>query len=438
MDSITLKAKKTMEKIHDSRTIKLNIFLSCVVIAVLVILSAPPAVADYNFDGVPFTDQLDGVKQGNVEGGVYVDGGHGIGPSPYSQSFNIPEGNVTWAKLYVGVWGGSEVKTGTVAVTFNGEELETLKLEGEADTNPNVYCSGHGVYWIVYDVTKNQATGSINAVVMTSGTIDGRVYGVVLVAVIEEKDGTDVPEVKYWINEGNVNLHGPGWCGIYGTNEEAAAEFDGTIDVDKFTAARLTTVYLAGSPGENDYLYFNDNKLCDGDNSDDIANSKQSFDFKTFDVINYIEKDNNEATFERGDEDYVHPVLAVLTVHGLESEEETSCVYLGANIIPAVSIEVTPDMLNFGTLASGQTSSEHTLKISNTGAYTVAVTTDVTDTADNLYINGLLLDSSIWNAYTTEITAGAAVDSVAVLDVPGSYSSLGAKEGRLVFWAQKA
>jgi len=208
--------------------------------------------------------------------------------------------------------------------------------------------------------------------------------------------------------------------------------------MDKFVAARLTTVYLTGSPGENDYLYFNNNKLCDGDNCDDIANSKQYFDFKTFDVIDYIKEDNNEVKFERGDEDYVHPVLAVLTFHGLEPEEETSCVYLGADIIPAVSIEVTPDMLNFGTLASGQTSSEHTLSISNTGAYTVAVTADVTDAADYLYVSGLLLDSSIWNAYTTEITTGVAVDSVAVLAVPDSYSGLGAKKGTLVFWAQKA
>jgi len=397
-----------------------------------------PASADYNYDGIPFTDKLDEVKHGTVDGSVYVDGGHGVGPSPYTQSFNIPEGEVKWAQLYVGVWGGSEVKTGYIDVTFNNEELESLKLEGEADTNSNVYCSGHGVYWIYYKVTDDTTSGPIDAVVTTSGDIDGRVYGVVLVAVIKEEDGTDAPEVQYWINEGNVNLHGPGWSGIRGTNDEAVAEFDGTIDMDKFVAARLSVVYLTGTPGLDDYLYFNDEKLCDGDNCDDIANSKQNFDFKTFDMIDYIEKDNNEAKFELGEEDYVHPVLAVLTVHGVEPEEETSCVSLGADIIPAVSIEVMPDLLNFGTLASGQTSSEHTLSISNTGTYTVAVTADVTDTADNLYVSGLLLDSGIWNAYTTEITAGSAVDSVAVLDVPESYTGLGAKEGTLVFWAQKA
>ena len=284
----------------------------CIVIAAMLTLLVHPVLADYNFDGVPSTDQLVGAAYGTINGGVYVDGGHGVGFSPYTQSFNVPEGEVKWARLYVGVWGGNEENTGSVAVTFNDKELETLELEGEADTNSNVYCSGHGVYWIVYDVTGNQATSPVDAVVTTSGAIDGRVYGVVLVAVYEDPYGQ---EVQYWINEGNVNLHGPGWSGEHGTNDEAVTEFTGTVDVDKFAMARLSVVYLTGTPGLNDYIYFNNQKLCDGDNCDDIANSKQSFDIKTFDVIDYIEKEANKAIFELGDEDYLHPVLAVLTLH---------------------------------------------------------------------------------------------------------------------------
>ncbi len=320
MVSISVKTETGKTSIFNDLSLEQCICFLITLILLMLSLTVPPASADYNFDGVPYTDQLDGVKHGIVDGSVYVDGGHGVGPSPYTQSFNVPEGEVKWAQLYVGVWGGNETKTGSVDVTFNSEELgETLELEGEADTNSNVYCSGHGVYWIVYDVTSNQATGSVDAVVTTSGTIDGRVYGVVLVAVIEVEDRTEAPEVQYWINEGNVNLHGPGWSGIRGTNDEAVAEFDGTIDVDEFVAARLSVVYLTGTPGLNDSIYFNDEKLCDGDNCDDIANSKQNFDFKTFDVIDYIEKEANKATFELGDEDYLHPVLAVLTLH---TEEE--------------------------------------------------------------------------------------------------------------------
>jgi hypothetical protein len=65
----------------------------------------------------------------------------------------------------------------------------------------------------------------------------------------------------------------------------------------------------------NDSIYFNNQKLCDGDNCDDIANSRRSFDFKTFDVIEYLDPVANKAEFKVGDEDYLHPVLAVLTLH---------------------------------------------------------------------------------------------------------------------------
>jgi subtilase family serine protease len=289
---------------------KTRIFL---IIAVAAALFAAPASAIYGFDGVPFTDRLKGVTHGTVKGGVYIDGGDGLAKSPYTRTFEVPKGTVKWARLYVGIWGGTEKKTGSVAVTFNDKELDTIELKGENDGNPNVYCSGYGVYWISYDVTSNTTSGNVNAVVKTSGSIDGRVYGVVLVAIYEDPEGEDV---DYWVSEGNVNLHGAGWSGTLGTtNSEAVAEFPGSVDVDKFTAARLTAVYLTGSYGLNDYLYFNDKKLCDGQNCNDIANSKNYFDFKTFDVQDYLKEEDNKAKFDLGDEDYVHPVLAVLTLH---------------------------------------------------------------------------------------------------------------------------
>lgn len=305
-----------MKQFHYNKKTMAHKFLLCVVM--LLLLSLYPVMADYNFDGVPKTDELEEVEQDTLKGGVYIDGGHGVGPSPYTQDFNIPEGEITWARLYVGVWGGNEENTGSIEITFNDEEIDTLELRGKDDKNDNVYCSGHGVYWIYYDVKDNiNTSGFLDVVIMKkSGDIDGRVYGVVLVAVYEESDGE---EIEYWINDGNVNLHGEGWSGEYATNDKAVAEFDGTVDVDKYVAARLSVVYLTGTPELNDYLYFNDEKLCDGENCDDIADSKQSFEIKTFDVIDYIEKEANKATFELGDEDYLHPVLAVLTLH---TEEE--------------------------------------------------------------------------------------------------------------------
>jgi len=283
---------------------------------VIILSTANIALADYNFEGVPSTDELKNVAYGDITGGVYVAGGDGLVFPPYTQSFNVPGDNVSWARLYVGVWGGNKKNTGNIAVTYNDIEIYSLKLEGEKDKNPNVYCSGYGVYWIYCDVTTNTTSGPVDVVVTTSGDIDGRIYGVVLVAVYEESNGE---MVKYWINDGNPTLYNitdPTPI----SKKEAHADFSG-INPDSASAARLTVAYLAGDPGQNDYLYFNDNKL----NGDDVASSSGSFDLLTFDVTNFLEK-SSKAKFDCGNETYIHPVLAVLTVYSGEIKEDSDLI----------------------------------------------------------------------------------------------------------------
>ena len=130
---------------------------------------------------------------------------------------------------------------------------------------------------------------------------------------------------------------------------------------------------------------------------------------------------------------------------GFENYQETyipppasSAVALGATILPAVSIEVTPGTLDLGTLAPGQSSSERILSINNTGGSKVTLTADVTDTAANLYVSGLLLDSGIWSAYSAEVLKSAIVNTAVVLDVPGNYAGVGTQEGTLIIWAEMA
>jgi hypothetical protein len=115
----------------------------------------------------------------------------------------------------------------------------------------------------------------------------------------------------------------------------------------------------------------------------------------------------------------------------------SSSVSLGADIIPAISIVVTPNAIDFGELSPGQTSSAQTLTLSNTGGSSVSVTAEVNDTASNLFVNGLLLDSNAWSAYSASILSGVSKQAGASLKVPGDYAGVGAKEGTLVFWAQK-
>jgi parallel beta-helix repeat protein len=114
----------------------------------------------------------------------------------------------------------------------------------------------------------------------------------------------------------------------------------------------------------------------------------------------------------------------------------SSGVSLGATIRPAISLVVAPDALDFGELAAGQTSGAHTLTLSNTGGYGISVTAEVNDTASNLFVNGVLLDSNAWSAYSASIASGGSKPAGASLKVPGDYAGVGAKEGTLVFWAE--
>lgn len=290
--------------------------------ALIFLVYVSPCLAIYNFEGVPEKDELVEVKSGTVKGGLYVDGGKGLGQTPYVQEFNIPGDSVTWARVYVGVWGGNEEKTGTLDLSVNGKGFESLDLKGKADKgdnedqNPAIYCTGHGVYWVAYDLD-TLSTGPVKVEAETEGEIDGRIYGIVLVAVYEDKESQ---EVKYWVEEGNVNLHGEGWSGkMASTHDEAYVDFSGRVDVDKYRTANLAVVYLCSSPGLADSLYFNDEQLADGENYNDIADSKNYFDLKFFDVLDFLEEDNNKLKFQRDDEDYLHPVLTTLC---LSTEEE--------------------------------------------------------------------------------------------------------------------
>jgi len=301
-----------------SKSSKVSRFFLYLTGILILFMYISPCLATYNFEGTPEQDELVEITSGTVKGGLYVDGGEGLTKTPYVQEFNIPGDTVTWARVYVGVWGGTEAKTGTLDLTINGKEFESLDLEGkedkgdDEDQNPAIYCSGHGVYWIAYDVGTNISTGPVTVEAQTEGDIDGRVYGIILAAVYEDKEGQNT---RYWVEEGNINLHGKGWSeDLASTHDEAYADFSGKVDVDKYNTANLAVVYLCGSPGLADSLYFNEEQLSDGENSNDIANSKSYFDFKFFDVLDLLEEDDNELIFQRDDEDYVHPVLVALSL----------------------------------------------------------------------------------------------------------------------------
>jgi hypothetical protein len=316
-----------------------------------------PAMAAWNFDGW----EVKTMETGIINGDVFVSYGDksGLGASPYTSNFSVPGGTEKYTRLYVGVWGGIEKNIGTLSTVFNSNDLGTITIGGKTDANPtyttgtNVYGVGDGVWWASYNVTGRATMGAANsATAITSGTIDGRVYAIVLATVYTD---ASKPEIQYWINEGNLNLHYNSYS--YPWNQDKTFTwFNGTAITP--ASARLNAVYLTGSQGEPDYLYFNPPDAGDSPYSNmswdinayrtyqldgnDVADGSNGgyFDFEIFTSTNdstalkNLVSGNNYAVFWRGHDDnndgtiyaeftpgnpvegesYVGPVLAALVL----------------------------------------------------------------------------------------------------------------------------
>jgi len=341
-----------------------------IILFVLLLFIFIPAVqASYSYDGIPFTI----ASQGTVNGGVYIEGGHGLEFPPYSQEFDVPDGHIRWARLYVGIWGGKEEYEGWVQVDMNDKSMDKVPLLGINDDSTNVYCSGHGVYWVYYDVTDIVVNGENAVIIKTSqgepgNKLDGRVYGTVLAAVYEDKNA---PGITYEIYDGNVNLHSGGWSGKQeDVNYETSVFFNDMRNQDSPSKAELTVVYLTSSKGLPDYLQFNGHQLgttpqylldmgyytgvtdianeVSGDACSGSGIRSSYFDIEYFDVLEYTQTDNFLTFFSGRDldgdgkigdnegEDYLHPVFTSLVL-----KHRTA-----TNSGPDLSIEVEMDENN--------------------------------------------------------------------------------------------
>ena len=280
--------------------------------ATLMIATLPTVSAQYAPNGF----NLDTIMHDTVIGGVYVNGGHGVGTSPYTEVFEDVPSDLLFAYLYVGVKGGTKEATGWASVVFNGHDLGTISLAGLNDTNPEVYCSGNGEYWIHYDVAEYATGGNDNTVtIVTGGKIDGRVKGTTLVAIYSDSVETSK---EYWICEGNINLN-------YRTGHDSeTVSFERMFgSSDDIKSATLRTIYLSGNEGVNDTLSFNSHLIAedaaDGGCIEDGAYVWRDlcFDLDSWDVTEYIQPQNN-MTYNRKIDGYLQPVGAVLIVEHTE------------------------------------------------------------------------------------------------------------------------
>ncbi len=401
-------------------------------LSIITCLLAAPAMADYSPDGFP----LRTVEHG-IAGGIYVGGGHGREfTTAYTQSFIVPNGTVRWARLYV-----SAKDTPWINVSFNGHMLGNYtNLANNSKVYAN-YKEDQSMYWAYYDNVADHIVNGSNTATANLGIVSGKSksWGIVLLAAYE---GGDAPElIEYRVNEGNPLLHGDQFPFVAHRNTTNTS-FE-HVDITGIIEATLWTGYIWGSEADNDTLFFNSQLIAvnasDGGGIDDVGNVWRTacFDLEKWDVSNRLARDN-VVSFDRGGDDILSPVLAVLVLKRGTMTAANQTVQLGASIRAAVAIEVTPSSINYGELAPGQTSAGNNLTVKNKGSGSINVSAEVTDNAENLFVRGVLLNESLWNLYSAVIPRNGDDKPAAKLHVPEDYVGVGSKEGTLVFWARRA
>ena len=282
----------------------------------IVCLLAVPATANYAFDGWAPTTRTNGT----INGSVFIDSVAWNGQQTLTLSTAVPNGTVKAAYLYGGVWGGTPSNAGWHNVTFNdnctANGLGPIHLKGNApDTNPNVWCTGYGKYWWWYNVTNLTNAGQTNTAVTSkiNGSLDGRVYGIVLVVVLENE--TD-PRIQYWINDKSDALN-------YATpNNDGTTYFNGDVDTGNVTKSALTVVHITGySPTCSNCLDFNDHPL------DTSMVNSNNFEINTWDETNSnvkpenVTSSGNHADYCRDEDPFVNICNAILVLQLGESGE---------------------------------------------------------------------------------------------------------------------
>ncbi len=356
---------------------------------------------------------------------------------PVEHAITIPTGaTVKFARLYT-YWTWSAIGiTGRypdLKLTFDGDVLSPAVTYDDRKGVGTYYDYPSGTW--AYDIT-NYVTGSGDHTTVIENIGPENNYfsmdGVGLLVVYTEPDGD---EIEYWIAEGCDLLSSQVESGL--TPEEATTQaiFTGSVDLTNIEEATLTTVVQSGNDIDNMLIFNLENwtGIYDGTPYSDLDVDEQ-------DVLNYLVYNDNIVKM-RAVDDYMVPSNAFLVLKHTTSKTPPSgggnSVSLSAFIIPAISIEVTPSNVDFGSLGPGEISSNHQVNIKNVGSTTIDVTSEVTDNAQNLYVKGLQINNAAWSGYKTQVIPSSVEGADLRLKVPVDYVGVGEQQGVLMFWAQQ-
>lgn len=291
-----------MKEIANRYTISL---LSVIAVLVLAAFSTP-AMADSCICNVSTSGAGSYGTNGTVEGTVYVGGGNMAEGDPWNpyMEFDVPSGNVTWARVYWHIWGGTPGGYGWTNATFCNDTqcfTDNQSIPALVDTDDNCnhteyhgfYMGGCGTHWVYWNVTNNVTAGAKNNLTLVHDhvTWDGRVMYMVLVVVLENED---YPYTNYWINQGYEDLE---------ISHNSTTWFNGTIN----NSVNSTLTHLAlVSNGELSILF-----------NDHLVNNYPygTVEEPTVEDINksWVEYNGNQnMTWVNIGDEWLHPVMAIL------------------------------------------------------------------------------------------------------------------------------
>jgi len=130
--------------------------------------------------------------------------------------------------------------------------------------------------------------------------------------------------------------------------------------------------------------------------------------------------------------------VTIVVGEGSAQPGDSEGVSMAADILPAISFSISPSSINFGELGPGDTSDPVTITLTNEGAWNLLITASVTDTTQNLYVEGLELDGVKWDVFNTTVLRDGTADCDATLTVPETYTLTGKQNGTIIFWASEA
>ncbi len=436
------------------------------------------------WNGYTGDQPLQNYISGSLKGGMLYTTGNGayqgVG-SPgtkngtnYNANYSLViPGTPNLSRLYIYyTWGQKPNLAPKIGVTLTTPSgVHTLSL----DKGYNDYKGEFGIWRYMWGVYAYNITGYVNGSgnysVGITNLNDGSdvnfatEYAFAAPAILSVYENGSMPLRNYWINEGaDLLLGGRRGDGGYLAWSEAMnnVTFPGNVNLNKATMG-IVTPWADYAP--DDEVYFNNislgrgiycgyNDVCTQENGGlrMILGTGTQVSINASDVSSSLAASNNRLT-QADDGDNMMPANAFLlvdsagvsptpTVTATPTVTTTpggkASVSLRTNIIPAMAIEVSPSIINFGELSPGETSGGNSLTVKNKGGYSINVSTEVTDSAEDLFVDGALINDKLWSFYSAVIPKSGDDKPVAKLHVPDDYASAGSKEGTMMFWAKKS